>query len=161
MNEDPNRRVIISGHIVPTNELPVPVPASITWRATGLVFAIPVLLFYSTGVEMMILLRVKDTDASGEPRSVSRDFGNVRNWRKRVARLRVNGGQVDLLGGEFFESGCNASAWSAYSAQQADLLSGGMRFDLDWPEFENASHVLTDVRREAMDSEILWPDRRA
>ena len=158
MNEGPNHRLIISGHIVPTNELPVPFPASIIWRTTGLVFAIPVLLFYTTGIEMMIRLRVRDKDLMDEPRSASRDFGNMRDWQKRITRLRVDGAPVDLLGGEFFESGCNVSAWSAYNAQQVNL-TGGMRFDLDWPEFENASHVLTDVHREAMGSEILWPGR--
>jgi hypothetical protein len=160
MNEEPRHGLIVSGQVIPMNELPVPISASIAWRANGLVFAIPVLLFYTTGVEITILVRIRDRSTNDEPSSVSREFGNVHDLQKRIARLKLNGAPVDLRGGQFFETGCNVSAWSAYSTHHDNPSSDDMRFDLDWPEFENASYTLTGLRREAMEAEILWPDRR-
>lgn len=160
MNKRSSSRSITSGAVVPRNELPVPVPASISWRAAGLVLAIPVLLCYSTGIEIMILLRVRDTGAEGDPRSVAEDFNSVRAWRKRIATLKVNGASVDILGGEFFESGFNVTAWSPHAIQKAGSLGDEIIFDLDWPEFDSASRVLTGVRRETIDPEILWLDQQ-
>jgi hypothetical protein len=158
MNTEPSSELLVAAQGSPMNELPVPVVASISWRATGLVFAIPVLLVYTTGVEIMILFRARDENPASHPQSVSREFSNMRDWQKRLTKLRVNGAPVDVLGGQFFESGFNVRAWSAYSVHQANQPGNEMLFELDWPEFETASYTLPDVRREAMNTETLWPD---
>ena len=82
----------------------------------------------------------------------------MRDWQKRLTKLRVNGAPVVVLGGQFFESGFNVRAWSAYSEHQTNQPVDDMRFELDWPEFETASYTLPDVRREAANTETLWPD---
>lgn len=51
------RRDVHVAHEPPENELPVVLAPGISWTGAGVVFAIPALLLYSAGLELLIMYR--------------------------------------------------------------------------------------------------------
>jgi hypothetical protein len=118
------KRVFNVKYAPPEDEVPVALAPDIRWSGDGIALAVPSLLLYSTGFELLILVRSRDK----EPR----DFEQVDRIEERLRGLRINGRAVTLTGGEFLDHGSTWRAWVPASA----LVDGDQVVTLDWPGIE-------------------------
>lgn len=143
MERESVRRVVHVTHGPPENELPVVLTPDISWSDAGVVFAIPALLIYSTGIELLIMFRsvrqqVETTedlsDAEGRRWHASTAMLHARDMTEKLNGLRVNGRSVTQLGEQFNDHGFNGRAWVPAGA----LVDGDQILTLDWPGIETA-----------------------
>jgi hypothetical protein len=69
----------------------------------------------------------------------------MRDWRARLARLKVNGAGVDVHILRLHERGFTARAWSPFAGHQIDRPENAIRFELGWPEFIDAAYTVPYV----------------
>lgn len=143
MERESVRRVVHVTHGPPENELPVVLTPGISWSNAGLVFAIPALLLYSTGIELLIMFRsvrqqVETTedlsDAAGRQWYASTAMLHARDITDKLNGLKMNGRPVTQLGEQFIDHGFNGRAWVPAGA----LVDGDQILTLDWPGIETA-----------------------
>ncbi len=133
------QRIVQVEHEPPENELPVVLMPGISWSGAGVVFAIPALLLYSTGFELLIMYRSRwQQDVTGDDLSTA-DYASAamlhaRDISEKLNGLKVNGRSVTQLGEQFNDHGFNGRAWVPASA----LVDGDQVLTLDWPGLENA-----------------------
>ncbi len=150
-------------HQPPVNEIPaVLTTPELVSRADQIAVAIPSLLVYSTGVELLILCRYREerTAPSGaDPQQVAnRATEQARETAGQIPRLiTVNTKPVEMLGGHSdAQHGWTYRAWSRFlpEAAGADLVVG-----LSWPGVLSvtvsvgAARLADAVRRVV----TLWP----
>jgi hypothetical protein len=144
-----HQRIIHAKHEPPANELPVVLATpDVMWRGDGIVVAIPSLLVYTTGAELVILCRTRQAHR--------RDFEYSRASVKGLQSLKANGIPVELLGGEHKEHGFTYRAWIPFSPDGAGIPDGDITFELGWPEAEHTRHRVPGVREIAGRAVILW-----
>lgn len=142
---------IIHGHYgPPENELPVVLaPPEIMWRGDGIVMAIPSPLVYTTGVELLIMCRARQSQLT--------TIEHARPTAERLRDLKANGGQVGMLGGEHYDHGFTYRAWFTFAANGRDVIpTGDVTFVLERPEVERAEHREPGVRDAAGRTVLLW-----
>lgn len=126
--------------------MPVAIASSVLWRSEEAVMAIPSLLVYTTGVELLIMYRVKGLQAS--------DIEHVRATRDALRGLTANGRPVELLGGQHLDHGFTYGAW--IRLHDGDLEEG-INFSLEWPGFEPTTYRIDGLRETTGRVIILWP----
>jgi hypothetical protein len=132
-------------HKAPENELPTALPTpELTWAVPGGVLAIPVLLVYSAGFELLIMYR------SREPQP--RDLGVVQQAAEQLRGLRVNGHAVELHSGDHGGRGFTYLAW--YQLRPGEPASA--EFGLDWPGTEHRMHLVPLIQEAAAQATPLW-----
>jgi hypothetical protein len=135
-------------HEPPPNELPAVLAPALTWRGDEIIMAIPSLLVYTTGVELLLICRTRAAQV--------RNTESVRATRAALRGLIANGRPVELQQGSGHEHGFTYQAWVAFEhSQQADP-SGDITFELDWPGIEPARHRVTGIREAAAGAVVLW-----
>jgi hypothetical protein len=131
----------------PDNELPAVVAAGISWSGTGVVLAIPALLVYSTGFEMLVIFRTQrkqlDTgddlgDALGRRRHAHAAMLHMRDLGQKLNGLQVNGRPVTQLVKQFNDHGFDGRAWVVART----LAVRDQTVTLDWPGIDGAPQVL-------------------
>src|SRR5215472_12863972 len=110
------RRVVHVAHEPPENELPVVLSPGISWSGAGVVIAIPALLLYSTGFELLIMYRTnRPREVTGDDLSYADYAGaatlHAREISEKLSGLKVNGRPVTQLGEQFHDHGFNGRAW--------------------------------------------------
>ncbi len=114
-----------------------------SWSGVGVVFAIPALLLYSTGFELLIMFRslrqqvvtTEDlSEAEARRRYAHKAVQHTRDITERLHGLKVNGRSVTQLGEQFNDHGFNGRSWVPAGA----LVDGDQIVPLDWPGIENA-----------------------
>lgn len=153
------QRVVRVSHEPPENEIPVVLVPGISWRGAGVMLTIPVLLLYSTGFELLIMYRCRQTqDVEGDNLTradyASATMLHLRDISEKLNGLKVNGRPVTQLGEQFHDHGFNGRAW----VPAADMVDGDQVVTLDWPGFEAARHriartAIADALREVT---ALW-----
>jgi hypothetical protein len=138
--------VVNAPHRPPENEVPVVITSGILWRSEGAVMAVPSLLVYTTGIELLIMYRVKG--------SQTWDVEHVRATSDTLRGLTANGRPVELLGGQYLDHGFTYRAW--IRSRERDLEEG-IDFSLEWPGFEPTAHRIDDLRETTSQVIILWP----
>jgi hypothetical protein len=150
MERESVRRVVHVTHGPPENELPVVLTPGISWSGTGVVFAIPALFLYSTGIELLIMFRsarqqVQTTEdlseAEGRRRQASAATLHARGITEKLNGLKVNGRPVTQLGEQFNDHGFDGRAWVPAEA----LVDGDQILTLDWPGIETAEQRITSA----------------
>jgi hypothetical protein len=141
----------------PENEMPAVLPAGVSWHGDGIVVAIPVLLVYTTGTELLILCRARQSEPRSEvPSGTKESMERSQAIGDGLRGLRANGRPVELLRGAHGERGFSYRAWAAFldgpGAAPADIT-----FSLEWSGTENAEHRVTGISEAAAASEVLWP----
>lgn len=129
----------------PERETPDQVSVGIAWRGSSSVLSIPEMFAYSSGIEIAVLYRTEDERPPSTPETVDETFRAMRDWRARLARLKVNGAGVDVQALRLDERGFSARAWSPFAAHQIDRPENAIRFELDWPEFREAAYTVPYV----------------
>jgi hypothetical protein len=150
MSNPRRHRITHAAHEPPVNELPVALGTpDLVWRGDGVVFAIPSLLVYSTGVEVLILCRSRSSQI--------RNMENARVSADALRNLVANGMPVELLsGGEHHEHGLTYRAWVSFASTGLDVRGGDLRFALELPGVERAEHQVSQIREAAAGAVILW-----
>lgn len=146
MKRHSQRLVVKAPHRPPENEVPTVIASGIFWRSEGAVIAVPSLLVYTTGIELLIMYRVKDLQASG--------VEHVRATRDALRGLAANGRPVELLGGHYLDHGFTYGAW--IRLHDGDL-EAGINFSLEWPGFEPNAYRIDGLRETTGRVIILWP----
>ena len=150
-------------HQSPVNEIPaVLATPELVSRADQIAVAIPALLVYSTGIELLIICRYQEgrtAPGGADPQEVARRATEqARQTADQVPRLiTVNTRPVEMLGGHSDAvHGWTYRAWSRFEprAAGADLLVG-----LSWPGVPSATISvgaprLADAVRRVV---TLWP----
>jgi len=146
-------------HEPPDNEVPIVLAAEIAWHGTGVVFAIPALLLYSTGFVLLIVYRSRwpqvvtgdDLTRSDIARA---NMLHVRDIGEKLNGLKVNGWLVTQLGGDFNDHGYTGRAWVPAGV----LVNGDQILSLDWPGIEQAEQRITRASiADAMGRvKVLW-----
>jgi hypothetical protein len=138
------QQIIEALHEPPVNELPVVLATpDMIWRGDGIVVAIPSLLIYTTGAELLILSRTRHTQM--------RDIKYAQATGEALQGLRANGIPVELLGGEHHDHGFTYRAWIPFLAERGDIT-----FDLEWPGVERATRRVPGIREAAAKAVLLW-----
>ena len=134
----------------PENELPVVLATpEVTWRGDGLVVAIPSLLVYATGFELLIICRAREIQL--------KTVEHVRATTERLRGLKANGRKIGMLGGQYYDHGFIYRAWFTFAANEQDFIpTGDVTFELEWPEVEHAEYRVVGVREAASRAVILW-----
>jgi hypothetical protein len=150
MSNPRRHRITHAAHEPPVNELPVVLGTpELAWRGDGIVFAIPSLLIYTTGVEILILCRTRYPQI--------KNIENARASADALRNLVANGMPVELLsGGERHEHGLTYRAWVSFASGGLDVRGGDLRFALEWPGVEPAEHQVPHIRELAAGAVILW-----
>lgn len=138
MEREGIKRIVRVEHAPPENELPVVLPSDITWSGAGVVFAIPALLLYTTGVELLIIYQTQQPPVvTGDDRSsgdASAATLYARDIIEKLQGLKVNGRPVTSLGGDFNDRGrYDGREWVPARV----LVNGDQVFTLDWPGIAN------------------------
>jgi hypothetical protein len=129
----------------PENELPTIVAApEATWHGEGIVFAIPSLHVYTTGVELQMIFRT----SYAHPRTVEQAQQN----RQALRRLTVNGRHVTLLRGEQIDHGFNYQAWIPSDGPAV----GDMTLTLDWPGLDKRPRLVSGIAEAVQRVTVLW-----
>jgi GrpB-like predicted nucleotidyltransferase (UPF0157 family) len=135
-------------HQPPANELPTVLAPALTWRGDDAVLAIPALLVYTTGAELLLLYRRRAEQV--------RSTAELRATRTALAGLTANGRPVDPLQGRYGEHGFTYRAWVPFAYSQRADPSGDITFELDWPGMEPARHRVTGIQEAAARAVVLW-----
>lgn len=142
-----NQQHIIHGqHEPPGNEVPAAVSVGVVWRKDGAVVAVPSLLLYTTGAELLIMGRYRDP----QPRT---DESYTNSVRVTLRSLTVNGRPVTLLHGDYSDHGFTYRAWTPLDG--ADVLT----IALDRPGAGPAEHRVTGLQQAASRVTVLWQER--
>ena len=145
MTDSSQQRVVPPQYGPPKNEIPAVLGAGVVWHGEGTGLAVPSLLVYSAGAELLILYLTK----APQPQATER----VRATDDALRGLKVNGRSVDLLGGEYHAYGFSQRAWVAF--HEGDLQ--GLTFTLDWPGIEPARHRVDGLQEAVSQVTVLWP----
>jgi len=148
MERETISRIVHVQHAPPENELPVVLAPGISWSGVGVIFAIPALLLYSTGFELLIMFRslrqqvatTEDlSDAEARQRYAHAATLRARDITEKLNGLKVNGRSVTQLGEQLNDHGFNGRAWVPAGA----LVDGDQVFTLDWPGIENVEQRIS------------------
>jgi hypothetical protein len=131
----------------PEHEVPAQVTVGIVWRNPSAVLSIPEMFAYAAGLEIAVLYRAEDKRPAPTPETVGETFRSMKEWRARLARLKVNGAGVAVQTLQLHERGFTARVWSSFASHQVDRPENAIRFELDWPEFDGAAHTVPYVAR--------------
>lgn len=137
------QHVIHAQYEPPGNEVPAVIPAGVIWREDGTVIAVPSLLLYTTGAELLIMGRYRDL----QPWT---DEVYTNNVRVRLRGLTVNGHPVTLLHGDYRDHGFTYRAWTPLDG--ADSLT----IALNWPGTGPAEHRVAGLQEAASRITALW-----
>jgi hypothetical protein len=135
-------------HEPPPNELLAVLAPALSWRGDEIIMAIPALLVYTTGVDLLLICRTRAQQV--------RDRENVRATRAALRGLTANGRPADLLHGSYHEHGFSYRAWVPFEPGQRSDPGGDITFELDWPGLEPARHRVTGIREAAARAVVLW-----
>ncbi|HMH90979.1 MAG TPA: GrpB family protein [Streptosporangiaceae bacterium] len=135
-------------HEPPPNELPAVLAPALTWPGDEIIMAIPSLLVYTTGVDLLLIYRTR----AEQPR----DTENARATAAALRGLTANGRPVELQHGRHDEHGFTYRAWVPFEHSQRADPSGDITFELDWPGIEPARHRVTGIREAAAQAVVLW-----
>jgi hypothetical protein len=153
--------LIRPAHEPPVNEIPaVLATPEFASRADHIALAIPSLLVYSTGTELLILCRYREPwSVSIEDRqeTARRMTERTREIADQLPRLiTVNAKPVEMLGGLHDQCGFTYRAWARFrpEAAGADLV-----LSLSWPGVPTATRTVeaaevADAKRRVV---TLWP----
>jgi hypothetical protein len=128
------QRVIHASHGPPDNEIPAVLAPGVAWRGDGAVLAVPSLLVYTTGIELLVMYRTK---ATGRP-----SLAEARAAAP-LSGLTVNDRPVGALGGGYDDHGFTYRAWVPLEGLDS------VTFALDWPGIEPARRHVTGLREAA------------
>jgi GrpB-like predicted nucleotidyltransferase (UPF0157 family) len=142
------RSYFAAQHEPPPNELPAVLAPALTWQGDEVIMAIPSLLVYSTGAELLLIYRARAEQAW--------DTENVRAARAALRGLTANGRPVEPQHGSYREHGFTYQAWVPFEHSQRADPSGDITFELDWPGIEPARHRVTGIREAAARAVVLW-----
>jgi hypothetical protein len=125
-----------AAHEPPGNELPVALATpDLVSRGDDIALAIPSLLVYSMGIELLILGRYRHArtvdPAEDRQAAANRFTESARERAEQLPRLvTVNGRPVELLGGQGNEHGFTDRAWARFHPEVArtDFV-----VSLSWP----------------------------
>jgi hypothetical protein len=134
MERETVRRVVHVQHEPPDNELPVVLVADISWSGADVVFAIPALHLYSTGIELLIMYRTRWSPVVTGDDLTAADYASAatlhaRDVAEKLNGLKVNGRSVTQLGESFNDHGFTGRAWVPAAA----LVDGDQILTLEWP----------------------------
>jgi hypothetical protein len=149
-------------HEPPFSELPaVLATPDLVGRADHIALAIPSLLVYSTGIELLILCRYREgrIDDPTEDRQAlaHRLTESARDTSDQLPRLvTVNGTPVELLGGRSDRHGFTYRAWSLF---RSEVDGTDLVISLSWPGVPTTTVTvdapqLADVVQRVV---TLWP----
>jgi hypothetical protein len=114
------RRYFPAQHEPPPNELPAVLAPALTWRGDEIIMAIPSLLVYTTGADLLLIYRTRAEQAW--------DTENVRATRAALRGLTANGRPVELQHGRYHEHGFTYQAWVPFEhSQRADPSGDHLR----------------------------------
>jgi hypothetical protein len=132
-----------SEHGPPGNELPVAIATpDLFSRADDIALAIPCLLVYTLGIELLILGRYRESRPLVGPDEDRQAEANrlTESTRERADQLprlvTVNGRAVELLGGQGDRHGFTYRAWAAGLAGSTFVVS------LSWPGAPAVTHTV-------------------
>lgn len=152
---------LVAAHEPPVNELPAVIATpDLVSRGDRTAMAIPSLLVYSTGIELLIICRYRDgPPPSTEDRqeAARQATERARYTADQLPRLiTVNMKAVEMLGGLHDRYGFTYRAWARFRPEQA---GANLVFGLSWPGVPaatvsvNAARLADAIRRVV----ILWP----
>jgi hypothetical protein len=121
---------------------------SLTCRGDGIILAIPALLVYTTGADLLLIYR-------GRAEQVW-DTESVRATRAALRGLTANGRPVALQHGGYHGHGFSYQAWVPLEPGQRADPGGDATVELDWPGIEPAGHRVTGIREAAARAVVLW-----
>jgi hypothetical protein len=133
----------------PENEVPFALATpDMMWHGDGTLIAVPSLLVYSTGVELLIL--------GFSQRAWAGPMQDGLATAQALHGLTVSGRQIDLLGGHNTAHGFHHPAWRPFLP---DLGGRDLVFALHWPDVEAAEHRVPAVSVADAISRVrtLWP----
>lgn len=141
--------MISSPHKPPFNELPAVLETpQLASFGEEIVLAVPALLVYTTGAELLIMCRSR--------KERNRGMNDVSDTAAVLDRsIRVNGVAVELLGGQHYEYGFTYRAWTLFRPDEgSDLI-----FSFSWPEVPTATaRIEADQLADAVRRVVtLWP----
>jgi GrpB-like predicted nucleotidyltransferase (UPF0157 family) len=142
------RRYFPAQHEPPPNELPAVLAPALTWPGDEIIMAIPALLVYTTGVELLLIYSTR----AAQPR----DTEHARATGAALRGLTANGRPVGLHHGSYREHGFTYQAWVPFEHSRRADPSGDLTFELDWPGIEPARHRVTGIREAAARAVVLW-----
>jgi hypothetical protein len=126
----------------PGNELPVAIATpDLVSRADDIAVAIPSLLVYTIGIELLILGRYREArivdPAEDHQAAANRLTAATRERTDQLPRLvTFNGRPVELLGGQGDQHGFTYRAWAANLAGRNFVVS------LSWPGAPTTTHTV-------------------
>jgi len=147
MERESRRRFVRVTQGPPENELPAVVAAGISWSGAGVVFAVPALLVYSTGFELLIMFRSEWkqvetgedlSDPLGRRWHAHEAMLHMRDIGEKLHGLRVNGRSVTQLGQHFNDHGFDGRGW----VSAGTLAVGDQVLTLDWAGIESDGRVV-------------------
>lgn len=129
-------------HEPPVNEIPaVLATPELASQTDQIAMAIPSLLVYSTGIELLIICRYREgrtAPSAGDRQDIAhRATEQARQTADQLPRLiTVNAKPVEMLGGQSDKHGFTYRAWARFRPEHAgtDLVIG-----LSWPEIPAAT----------------------
>jgi hypothetical protein len=134
-----------SAHGPPGNELPAALATrDLVCRADDIALAIPSLLVYSLGIELLILGRYREAQtvdpSEDRQAAANRLTESTRERADQLPRLvTVNGRPVELLGGQSDRHGFSYRAWAAGLAGTNFVVS------LSWPGAPTTTHTVLEA----------------
>jgi hypothetical protein len=149
------------GHEPPANEIPaVLATADLASRADHIALAIPSLLVYSTGFELL-LCRYREgrtVDRSEDRQEAANRY--LESFRESVdqlpQRITVNANPVEMLGGQGDSYGFTYQAWARFRPEAA---GAALVFSLSWPGVPTTTSTIDAAQiADAVGRVIsLWP----
>lgn len=129
----------------PDNEIPVALAPGAAWGGESAVYAVPSLLVYTTGAELLVMYRTRDA----QPRTIEHARASF-----PLHGLTVNGRPVDPLSGSFGDHGWTYRAWLQF--REGDFGTG-LILNLEWPGIPHAEHCVDGVREAVQRVAIIQP----
>jgi hypothetical protein len=117
------------------------------WRGENAVMAVPSLLIYTTGIQLLTMHRIRHREASG--------IDHVAATSEALRGLTADGRPVELLGGRHTSHGFTYSAWVRFYGEN---LSSGVTFNLKWPGMEPAAHRVGGLTEAHGRVTVLWSE---
>jgi hypothetical protein len=154
--------LIRPAHEPPFSELPaVLATPDLVGRADHIALAIPSLLVYSTGIELLVLCRYREgrtVDRTEDPQQVAnRGIESARELADQLPRLiSVNTNPVELLGGRSDQHGFTYRAWAPFWTEDAGT---DVVISLSWPGVPTATRTIEAAEVAAAMQRVvaLWP----